>query len=70
MQDEIVRIFRNILLICEKEGLLGSTSFSLDGLKLPANASKDNSGTFADDPKAEYTNLDCVFTSKGDAVLT
>jgi transposase len=48
MQVEIVRIFRNILLICEKEGLLGSTSFSLDGLKLPANASKDISGTFAE----------------------
>ena len=48
MQDEIVRIFRNILLICEKEGLLGSTSFSLDGLKLPANASKDISGTFTE----------------------
>lgn len=48
MQDEIVRIFRNILLICEKEGLLGSTSFSLDGLKLPANASKNISGTFAE----------------------
>jgi len=27
-------------------------------------------GTIADDPKAEYTNLDCFFTSKGDAVLT
>jgi transposase len=48
MQDEIVRIFRNILLICEKEGLLGSTSFSLDGLKLPANASKEMSGTFGE----------------------
>ena len=48
MQDEIIRIFRNILLICEKEGLLGGTSFSLDGLKLPANASKDMSGTFSE----------------------
>jgi transposase/predicted RNA-binding Zn-ribbon protein involved in translation (DUF1610 family) len=48
MQDEIIRIFRNILLICEKEGLLGGTSFSLDGLKLPSNASKDMSGTFAE----------------------
>jgi transposase len=48
MQADIVRIFRNILLICEKEGLLGSTSFSLDGLKLPANASKEMSGTFAE----------------------
>jgi transposase len=48
MQDEIIRIFRDILLICEKEGLLGNTSFSLDGLKLPANASKEMSGTFAE----------------------
>ena len=27
-------------------------------------------GNIADDPKAEYTNLDCYFTSKGNAVLT
>jgi len=46
MQDEIVKIFQNVLLICEKEKLLGGTSFSLDGLKLPTNASKDMSGTF------------------------
>jgi sialidase-1 len=27
-------------------------------------------GNIAEDPKAEYTNLDCFFTSKGDAVVT
>jgi sialidase-1 len=27
-------------------------------------------GNIADDPEAEYTNLDCFFTSKGDAILT
>lgn len=27
-------------------------------------------GNIADDPDAEYTNLDCLFTSKGDAILT
>ena len=27
-------------------------------------------GNLADDPKAEYTNLDCLFTSKGDAIVT
>ncbi len=27
-------------------------------------------GEIADDAEAEYTNLDCLFTSKGDAVLT
>jgi transposase len=48
MQNEIVHIFRNVLLICEKEKLLGGTSFSLDGLKLPSNASKDMSGTFGE----------------------
>jgi transposase len=46
MQEEIIRIFQNVLLICEKEKLLGGTSFSLDGLKLPSNASKEMSGTF------------------------
>ena len=48
MQDEIIKIFRTILLVCEKEKLLGGTSFSLDGLKLPSNASKDMSGTFTE----------------------
>lgn len=46
MQDLILTVFRDILLVCEKEGLLGGTSFSLDGLKLPSNASKQMSGTF------------------------
>ena len=27
-------------------------------------------GNIASDPKAEYTNLDCFFTGKGDAILT
>jgi hypothetical protein len=43
---------------------------------LTAAISSDNGktwrkiGNIADDPKAEYTNLDCFFTSKGDAILT
>ncbi len=43
---------------------------------LTAAISSDNGkswriiGNIADDPKAEYTNLDCFFTSKGNAVLT
>jgi transposase len=48
MQDLILTVFRDILLICEKEGLLGGTSFSLDGLKLPSSASKQMSGTFSE----------------------
>ena len=48
MQDLILSVFRDILLVCEKEGLLGGTSFSLDGLKLPSDASKQMSGTYTE----------------------
>jgi len=43
---------------------------------LTAAISSDNGtswqiiGKIADDPEAEYTNLDCFFTSRGDAVFT
>ena len=46
MQKEIESIFSNILLVCAELGLLGGTHFSLDGVKLPSNASKEWSGTF------------------------
>jgi hypothetical protein len=46
MQKEIESLFANILLVCEELHLLGGTHFSLDGVKLPANASKEWSGTF------------------------
>ncbi len=46
MKDEIESIFCNILLVCEELNLLGGTHLSLDGLKLPSNASKEWSGTF------------------------
>jgi transposase len=46
MQKEIEAIFCNILLVCTELDLLGGTHFSLDGVKLPANASKEWSGTF------------------------
>jgi transposase len=48
MKEEIVSLFRDILLVCEEQGLLGGTHFALDGLKLPSNAAKEWSGTFAD----------------------
>src|SRR5512143_1421946 len=46
MQKEIEPVFANILLVCDQLDLLGGTHFSLDGVKLPANASKAWSGTF------------------------
>ncbi|MDD5206658.1 MAG: transposase [Desulfobacterales bacterium] len=46
--DEIAGLFTQVLLICHEEGLLGGTHFSLDGLKLSSNASKEWSGKFED----------------------
>ena len=48
MKGEIVPLFRDVLLVCEEEGLLGGTFFALDGCKLRSNASKEWSGTIRD----------------------
>jgi len=48
IDKEIETLFTKVLLICEQEDLLGGTHFSLDGLKLSSNASKEWSGTFSD----------------------
>ncbi len=48
MEKEIGDVFTQVLLVCEEEGLLGGTHFSLDGLKLPSNAAKEWSGTHSD----------------------
>ena len=45
MKDEILPLFRDVLLVCEEMDLLGGTFFALDGLRLPSNASKQWSGT-------------------------
>ncbi len=48
IHQEVPALFTQVLLVCEQEGLLGGTHFSLDGVKLPSNAAKECSGTFAD----------------------
>jgi transposase len=48
MKDQILSLYCNILLVCEQENLLGGTFFALDGVKLPANASKACSGTISE----------------------
>ena len=40
MHQEILSLFRDILLACEEQQLLGGTMFALDGVKLSSNASK------------------------------
>src|SRR5580765_5401812 len=47
-QDEIVSIFRDVLLVCDEQGLIGKQMFAVDGVKLPSNASKEWSGTLGD----------------------
>ena len=48
MKNEILPLFRDVLLVCEEEGLIGGTFFALDGCKLSSNASKEWSGTISD----------------------
>jgi len=45
---EIVPLFKEVLLICDRLGLIGREMFAIDGVKLPSNASKAKSGTRAD----------------------
>jgi len=48
LKGHIMDIFIHVLMICDEMKLLGGTHLSLDGLKLPSNASKEHSGTFKD----------------------
>jgi transposase len=48
MKEELVALFRAMLLVCEAQGLLGGTHCAFDGLKLPSHAAKAWRGTFAD----------------------
>ena len=54
MQDQILPLFRDILLVCEQENLLGGTCFALDGLKLPGNASMQWSGKLSEISKKKH----------------
>ena len=48
LSDEIGKIFKQVLLICDRQGLIGREMFAIDGVKLPSHASKQRSGTRAD----------------------
>lgn len=45
---DIQALFSQVLLTCDRIGLIGKTMFAIDGVKLPANASKERSGTHAE----------------------
>ncbi len=48
MKHEILPLFRDILLVCEEEDLLGGTFFALDGFRISSNASMESSGKISD----------------------
>ena len=48
MGDQIKVLFRDILLVCDQEGLLGGSFFAIDGCKMSSNASKEWSGKISD----------------------
>src|ERR1043166_2309003 len=43
--EALGRIFTQVLLVCDRQGLIGRQMFAIDGVKLPSNASKARSGT-------------------------
>jgi len=45
MKDQIEPMFTQVLMICDKEGLIGRHMFAIDGCKIKSNASKEWSGT-------------------------
>lgn len=48
LSDDIAAIFTDVILICDRQGLIGRQMFAIDGVKLPSNASKARSGTHAE----------------------
>jgi transposase len=48
MANQIQPLFKQVLLICDAQGLIGKSMFAIDGVKLPSNASKERSGTHAE----------------------
>jgi transposase len=46
--EEVAELFTEVLLVCDRQGLIGREMFAIDGVKLPSNAAKAKSGTRAD----------------------
>lgn len=46
--DEVGALFTQVLMTCDRLGLIGKELFAIDGVRLPSNASKERSGTYAE----------------------
>jgi transposase len=42
--ETVCEVFTQVLMICDRQGLIGREMFAIDGVKLPSNASKAKSG--------------------------
>lgn len=45
MGEALAKLFAQVLVVCDRQGLIGRELFAIDGVKLPSNASKAKSGT-------------------------
>ena len=45
LDGQIIKLFLEVLLICDEMGLIGKEMFAIDGCKMSGNASKEWSGT-------------------------
>jgi transposase len=43
--EEVIRLFLEVLMVCDELKLIGKEMFAVDGCKMPSNASKEWSGT-------------------------
>jgi transposase len=43
--EAIAKVFTQVLVVCDRQGLIGREMFAIDGVKLPSHASKAQSGT-------------------------
>ena len=48
MDEEVVKVFTDVLTVCNAEGLVGKRMFAIDGCKLAANCAKERSGRKAE----------------------
>jgi transposase len=61
LPGEITAVFRDVLLVCDEQGLIGKERFAVDGCKLPSNASRTWSGTRAD---LQKKRSDCISVNR------
>lgn len=41
----VAQLFARVLVVCDRQGLIGRELFAIDGVKLPSNAGKAPSGS-------------------------